>query len=66
MAENFIGYLADALEEYDNSQLNRLHYEALAWDGLINTDAWKYANQNQIGRYRHDDAIEERSQQCKR
>jgi hypothetical protein len=66
IAEYFIGFLADGLQEYDNSQLNRAYYEAVAWDGLLNTDAWENADQNQIGQFRNDDAIDDRPQQCSR
>lgn len=66
MAKYFIGFIADGLQEFDNSQLDRKHYEALAWDGLLNTKAWDAAEQTEIGRYRNDEAIDDRPQQCNR
>ena len=65
MAEYFIGFLADGLEEFDNNQLDRVYYEAVAWDGLRGTEAWdSSADKEQIDQIRDDGAIENRSQQC--
>ena len=66
MAENFIGYIANALAEFDNNQLDRKHYEAIAWDGLLGTKAWKNADQTKIGISRNVDAIDNRPNQCSR
>ena len=67
MAENFISFIADGLEDYDNSKLSRAHYEAIAWDGLLDTKAWKVnPDKSDIGRYRNGDKIDNRPQQCSR
>jgi len=67
MAEYYIGFIADGLKEYDNSQLSRAHYEAIAWDGLIETKAWEdNPNKGEISQYRYDDKIDNRPQQCSR
>lgn len=67
MAEYFIGFIADGLQEYDNSQLSRSHYEAIAWDGLVDTKAWEdNPDKSHISQYRHDEKIDNRPQQCSR
>ena len=51
MAGYFTGFLADALEEFVNNQLDRAYYEAVAWGGLTGTkyfDGLSQSRKNQI------------------
>jgi len=66
MAEKYVAIIADGLEEYDNNQLSRGHYEALAWNGLVNLDPWNNLPQSQRNEYgtKYVDALEGRSLNC--
>ena len=65
MGEYFVGFIANALEEFDNSQLDRAYYEAVAWDGLRGTEAWdSNENKDELNDKRDDGKISERPSQC--
>lgn len=39
MAGYYMGYIVDLLKQFDPSQVQEL-YQALAWEGLKNTEVW--------------------------
>jgi len=41
MAEHYISTMSQALAEYDNNKYPIAFYEALSWNGLIETTAWE-------------------------
>lgn len=47
MAQHYRGIIKQALKEYDNNSQSDETYEALAWEGLINTVAWNNLSQSQ-------------------
>jgi hypothetical protein len=65
MGEYFVGFIANALEEFDNSQLSHTYYVAVAWDGLRGTKAWEsYENKDEMTDKRNDGKINDRPSQC--
>src|SRR5699024_138632 len=64
MAQKYISLIADALQEYDNSQLGYSIYKAIVWDGLIGTTAWDNPDQAQIRENRYDNSIDNRTIKC--
>jgi hypothetical protein len=46
MAKHYISIIVQALKEYDNSLLES-EYQAIAWEGLINTVAWNALSASQ-------------------
>lgn len=66
MSNNFRAKIACALQQFSNNEFSLQFYDDMAWDGLLGTDAWDYADQNEIGANRNDSVINERPQQCSR
>lgn len=69
MAEKYVGIIVDALQEFDNYQLEPESYEALAYVGLIDTETWGNLEQDkrdEIGaNYQNlEDILGNRSKQC--
>lgn len=66
MAQDYIGVIADGLQEFDNFRLSRSQYEALAWEGLIGTPAYANLNISQRNRLGTDyqTAENQSSQSC--
>ncbi len=71
MAKKYTRIIANGLQEFDNDQLKRSSYEALAYISLIDTETWKNLDQDkkdEIGaNYQDlkDNVLDTRSKKCK-
>ena len=66
MAQYYIDIIVDGLKDFDNNSLSTALYEALAWEGLLDTPAYANLNLSQRNRLGSDyqSAINQSSQNC--
>jgi len=66
MALNYVSRIAEGLADFDNHILSISHYEAIAWVGLVETEAWNNLSsteRSQLGAS-YQNALDGRSLEC--